>query len=79
MADRAEVNLHLGDLQSAIYDYRRAFHLFKSCFVFKFRLAKLYCFQGQVYLDLEMYQNALEAFIKAATLVPDQIVYKAKW
>lgn len=78
MADRAEVSLHLGDLQSAIYDYRRAFHLFKSCFVFKFRLAKLYCFQGQVYLDLEMYQNALEAFIKAATLVPDQIVYKAK-
>lgn len=78
IADRAEVFLRLGDLKSAIYDYRRAFHFFKSCFVFKFRLAKLYCFHGQVSLDMKMYRDALDSFIKAATLVPNQIVYKAK-
>eukprot|EP00106_Octopus_bimaculoides_P019668 XP_014787110.1 PREDICTED: tetratricopeptide repeat protein 16-like [Octopus bimaculoides] len=78
LADRAEVYIILGDIQSAVQNYSRAVFLYQSSPVFRSRLAKLYCFQGQAFLDFRMYHQAFKAFLKASKWDPEQLIYKAK-
>ncbi|XP_067825872.1 tetratricopeptide repeat protein 16-like [Heptranchias perlo] len=72
---RAEAYVQIGDLQSAIVNYRMASTLDPSNEDLLPQIAHTLYIQGQCLLDLKMYTDALEAFAQASELRPENQHY----
>ncbi|KAK2838122.1 hypothetical protein Q5P01_015334 [Channa striata] len=75
-ANQAEVYLQLCDFQSAAACYKRAQLLDSGAYTD--RLAFIYYLQGQCLFDQGLYEDALEAFSKAADVKPDCRAYAVR-
>ena len=75
---RGECYLQICDFQSAVLNLKRACILDPASLELYQHLAFIYFFQGQCLFDEKQYEEALEAFTKAAEMCPEETGYQTR-